>query len=186
MKQPYAIFIIIIAVLITFCCSIAGAESKKEINNEEMKILNQFPGYHLLGLNDLDSQTRDFFSKKFQNEIPGIVKSDFNGDGYQDYVILLRDNNSKKAKLVISFCFAASPCKILYQLDVKNFYNIVYIRSVKQGALISQTNAIDTNNYPLPVRLKYDGVKLTYLGKAEIVIYWNEKLKKIETIQTAD
>jgi len=187
MRRLYCSFIIVIAIAIAIaCCYIAVAESKKVMDNEEIKTLNQFPGYHLLSLNDLDLQTRDYFRSKYPNENNSIIKSDFNGDGYKDYAILLRKNNSKKTKLIILFCSAVSPCKKFYALDVTNFYDIVYLRSVKSGNLISQTEAIDINNSSSPVRLKHDGIQLTYFGKAEIVIYWNEKLKKIETTQTAD
>ena len=136
-------------------------------------------------LNDLDSQTRNYFRNEYKNECPGIVKLDFNGDGRQDYAVLLRNNKSKKTKFVILFCLSDSLFKKVYELDVTNFSNIIYLSLVKKGARVSQTESIETNAPP-QTQLKYDGVRLTYFEKAEIVIFWNEKLKKIETIQTAD
>jgi hypothetical protein len=185
MRKLCCIFIIVIAVAIA-CCSVAAAESKKAMNNEENKIISQFPGYHILSLKDLYPETRGYFSRDYPNEKPGIVKSDFNGDGYQDYAVLLKKNNAQKTKLVILFCSAVSPCNKIDEVDVGYSYAIVYLRLVKSGTVIEETDAADTENPSSPMRLKHAGVELTYSGQAKIVYYWNEKLKKIETMQTAD
>jgi len=166
---------------------IAISEGKKDLKCTSFEIVKKFPGKHILSLNDLDKETRYYFKSTFPNNNPGIVESDLNGDGNRDYSILLRDNNSSTTKLLIFFCLKNLSLKKMYELDVTSLNDIVFLNIVNKDTFISQTEAIDIKNeHLLSKKLIHDGVKLTYFGKAEIVLFWNDKLKKIETIQTSD
>jgi hypothetical protein len=70
--------------------------------------------------------------------------------------------------------------------DITSSVGGVFIRPVPIGRRVSQTEAIDTKDYPPPVRLRSTGVEVTYFGQAKVVYYWNAKHKKMETIQTED
>ena len=55
------------------------------------KLLNHFPGDHVLTLSERDSDARDFILKHFPRSNPSVVHADFDGDGHPDYAMLLRD-----------------------------------------------------------------------------------------------
>jgi len=170
--------------LTLFSIIIIISVGKIDANNEKYEFVNEYPEYHLLSINELSKETKDHFKNISPNNEPGIIKLDFDGDGNKDYAILLRKNDSMSTIFVVLLCDKVSSCKNYYELNVSNYHDIVYLSLAKAGVFISQAEALDTHSSA--VKLKHDGVKLTYFGKAEIVLYWNEKLKIIESIQTAD
>jgi len=99
--------------------------------------------------------------------------------------LLYKSDKSETAKVVILFCSDNAQCKNVYDHDVSRSA-IVYIRPVPVGTRVSQTDAVDTNHYPTPARLKSPGIEVAYFGQAKVVLYWNAKAKSIEAIQTED
>src|SRR6266852_689292 len=166
-----------------YCCIAlsAGEEQKSDVD----RILNGFPGYHLLTLQERDSDARAFFTRHFPKANPSVVHADFDGDGHLDYALLLRNDKSQATKLVVRLCSEDGHCRNVYELDVSAYSGSVYLRPVTRGSRVSQTEAIDTN-HGAPVILKFSGIRVTYFGKGEVVLYWNKKLKKIEGVQTED
>ncbi len=149
-------------------------------------VLSRFPSQHMLTIDDLDSQTKTFFLKHFPKGNPGIVRADFNGDGHEDFALVLIDNKSKAAKLQILLCSGEGACKSTYELDVTPYSDLVYLRPIAVGSTVSQTEAIDANDHASPVKIKRTGIAITYFGKGKVVLYWNSKHKKIEEVQTED
>ena len=49
---------------------------------------------------------------------------------------------------------------------------------------MSQTEAVNGNTPP--VKLHYTGIQVTYFEKGKVVLHWNQKLQKIEEVQTGD
>jgi|SRR3990172_817255 len=180
MKRYYYLIIIgAVAPLLLVHCIAAS--------NEPSKMSSLFPGYHMVGLRELDSATSDFFLKNNLKNNPGTIEADFNGDDYLDYAVLVRRDNSNETKLAIVLCAGSSSCEITYQLDVSDQYDSVYLTAVKRGTILTQAEAIDTKDLLSDrITLEYDGVKLTYFGKAAVVLYWDKKTQKIRTIQTED
>jgi hypothetical protein len=148
-------------------------------------ILDDFPGFHVLTLSERNSDTRAFILAHFAKRSPSVVRVDFDGDGHIDYAVLLKNKKSGVAKFVILLCPENKHCKKAYDEDISNAGE-VFVKAVPIGRRVSQTEAIDTKNYPSPVRLSSTGVEVTYFEKAKVVYYWNTKHKKIETIQTED
>src|SRR6266849_394419 len=174
---------LVIALAALFCCAaISAVEDRK--NNVD-SILSSFPGYHLLTLKERDSDTRAFILQHFPSANPSVVHADFDGDGHLDYALLLRNDKSQATKLVVRLCSEDGHCRNVYELDVSAYSGSVYLRPVTRGSRVSQTEAIDTN-HGAPVILKFSGIRVTYFGKGEVVLYWNKKLKKIEGVQTED
>ena len=167
-----------------FCCvgATAGEERKSDLDS----ILTGFPGYHLLTLKERDSDTKAFFVQHFPKANPSVVHADFDGDGHLDYALLLRSDKSPATKLVVLLCSEDVHCRSVYESDVTGSSDAVYLRPVARGTEVSQTEAIDTTNNSLPVKLKTSGIEVTYFEKAKVVLYWNRKLKKIEEVQTSD
>jgi len=149
-------------------------------------VLKLFPGYHVLTLEERDAETRSYILNHFAKANPSVIHVDIAGDGQLDFALLLRQDKSKTAKLVILLCSEDVSCKKVYDLDLTGYAEITYLRPVPVGSGVVQTDAIDTKDYPRPVRLAATGIEVTYLGKAKVVCYWNKKLKKVVEVQTED
>jgi len=148
------------------------------------RVLADFPGYHLLKLTELDTDARTFFLQHFPKANPSVVHADFDGDGHPDYAFLLRNDKAQMTKLVVLLCSENAHCRNVYELDVSAYSGSAYLRPVAKGSTISQSKSIDEET--APVNLKFSGVRVTYFGKGEVVLYWNGKLNKIDAITTED
>jgi hypothetical protein len=148
--------------------------------------LKKFPGYHLLSLQERDSDARAYFVQHFGKSNPSVVRGDFDGDGHPDYALILKDNKTGKAKLVVLLCPAQDQCRSVYDLDVTTDAGSIYIRPIPAGTPVSQTEAIESRNPAAPLKLTSPGIRVEYFGQAEVVLYWNKRLMKIAEIQTAD
>lgn len=180
--RNYAHFVLVGSLFCWGAISDAEAASKADIEI----ILNRFPGYHVLTLQERDSDARTFIKSHFANQNSSVVHADFDGDGHPDYAILLKNKKSGTAKLAVLLCSGDSDCKTVHEEDVTSSSGEVFIRPLKIGSRVSQTDAIDTKDYPPPVRLRSTGIEVTYFGQAKVVYYWSRKHKKMETIQTED
>ena len=150
------------------------------------RILTRFPGYHVLTLGERNSDARAFIRVHFPRCNPSIVHADFDGDGHPDYAILLKDVKSAAAKLVFLLCLEKGECKNVDEVDVTSSAGEIFIRPVPIRSKISQTDAINTKDYPAPVKLRSTGIEVTYFGQAKVIYYWSGKDKKMESIQTED
>ena len=148
------------------------------------RVLADFPGYHPLKLTELDTEARVYFLRRFPKAKPGVLHSDFDGDGHLDYALVLRNAESQVTKLVVLLCPDEGRCRNVSETDVSAYAGSVYLRPVAKGTKISQTESGDDDT--APVILKFSGIRVIYFGKGEVVLYWNEKRNKIETISTAD
>jgi len=171
----------IVVMGILCCVALSGAEGPKR---DLDVVLSRFQGYHVMTLEERDADVRTFIRQHFPKENPSIVHADFDGDGRPDYAVLIKD--SKSTKLVVLLCPAEAECKSVYEVDVTTDAAGVYIRPVPIGSRVSQTDAIDTDRYPPPVRLSSTGIEVTYFEKAKVVYYWNRKTKKITAVQTEE
>ncbi len=182
MRRSCSCVLVVAAMALFGCLALSGLEEPTESNS----ILRRFPGYHVLTLRELDSETRAFFVKQFPRNSPSAVHADFDGDGYLDYAVLVRNNKSGTTKLVILLCSGNGPCKTVYELDVSTHSGSVYIRPVPVGSRVFQTDAISTSDHTSPGRVHSTRIGLTYFEQAEAVLYWNPKLQRIEEVQTGD
>jgi hypothetical protein len=150
------------------------------------KILTQFPGFHVLTVPERDSDAKAFIVAHFAKRNPSVIHADFDGDGHLDYALLLKDKKSGAARFVILLCAEDEHCKTACDEKITSSVGEVFIRPVPIGRRASQTDAIDSKDYPPPLKLRSTGIEVTYFGQAKVVYYWNAKHKKIETIQTED
>jgi hypothetical protein len=175
--------ILLLLVTLVRCVAAPGAQGPTSDIN---RVLNRFPGYHVLTLQERNSDAREFIKGHFPKNNPSVVHSDFDGDGHLDYALLLKDSKSSTTKLVVLLCSGDTQCKSVFDVDITSSSGEVFIRPVPIGSQVSQTDAIETKDYPSPVKLRSIGIELTYLGQAKVVYYWNRKKKKIEAVQTED
>ena len=137
-------------------------------------------------MSELDTGTRAYFSQHFPKSNPSVVQADFDGDGHLDYALLVRNVKSKTTKLIVLLCSEDGQCRKVYELDVSMYSDLVYLRLVAIGSVVSQTDAIDSTDHLTPVRLKASGIQVSYFEKGKVVLYWNRKLKKIKEVDTQD
>lgn len=148
-------------------------------------ILKQFPGYHVLTLQERDPDARAYIVQHFPKADASVVHADFDGDGHDDYALLLKNAKLAKALLVVVLCPADGQCKTAYKMDASEAYKVTYLSPVPVGSRVSQTEAMPRSDHS-PGRLKSVGIRVTYDEQAEVVLYWNSKLRKIEEVQTSD
>lgn len=172
----------ILLLLVTLVCCVAAPGPTSDID----RVLNRFPGYHVLTLLERNSDAKEFIKGHFPKNNPSVVHSDFDGDGHLDYALLLKDGKSGTTKLVVLLCSGDTQCKSVFDVDVTSSSGEVFIRPVPIGSQVAQTDAIETKDYPSPVKLRSTGIELTYFGQAKVVYYWNRKNKKVEAVQTED
>lgn len=147
-------------------------------------ILKQFPGYHVLTLQERDPSLTTYLAQHFPMANPSVVRADFNGDGTPDYALLLKDDKTGAAKLVVLLCSADGQCKSVYDLDVTTYSSVAYLRPMSTGSKVSQTEAVPGSTPP--VKLRSTGIQVNYFEKGKVVLHWNAKRQKIEEVQTGD
>jgi len=177
--------IVLVVVTTTLLCSYPGSRGQERKSDLDA-VVSGFPRYHLLTLKERDADTRAYILQHFPKANPSVVHADFDGDGHLDYALLLQGDKTETTKLVVLLCPEDGHCRSIYELDITGYRGLVYLRRVPPGSVVSQSEAIDSPNPPSPVKLKSPGIEVTYFGQAAIVLYWNSKLKKIETVQTED
>jgi hypothetical protein len=167
---------------LVWCVPLSASDGQGTGVDDALKL---FPGYHVLTSQERDPSLKAYIAQHFPKANPSVVHADFDGDGEQDYALLLKNDKLGKTILVVVLCPAESPCKSVYNLDVSTDSSSVYIRPVPVGSRVSQTEAIPTSDHSTG-RFKSAGIRLRYYEQAEVVLYWNSKLKKIEEVQTGD
>jgi hypothetical protein len=179
--KRWCVWIPVSVMALLWCIVVSASDGQ---GTEVDRILKRFPGYHLLTLQERDSDTRAFVVRHFPKDNPSLVRADLNGDGNPDYAVLLRDDKSGATKLVVLLCSADGQCKSVYELDETAYAGSVYLRPASMGSKASQTEAVNGNTPP--VKLHSTGIQVTYFEKGKVVLYWNRKLRKIEELQTED
>jgi len=169
--------------IITFIFMLLSCNSK-HVNIDNL-LTGQYPDYHILGINELDSTALNYFLKKYHGQEPGILKEDFDNNGHKDIAAILKADNTNTVKFVVFLCLSDTKCVVSYELDISNYYDMVYITIVKKDTIISQVESVD-RKIRLQPKITNPGIKLTYFGKGAIVIYWDSKLKKMVSIQISD
>jgi hypothetical protein len=97
-------------------------------------VLKQFPGYHVLTLEERDPSLKAYIAQHFPKANASVVRADFNGDGNQDYALLLKDDKTGAAKLVVLLCSADGQCKSVYDVDETTYASVAYLRPVSTGS----------------------------------------------------
>lgn len=164
--------------------SVIGAASDEQAGDIDT-VLKMFPGYHVVTSQERSPDARAYIAQHFPKANASLVHADFDGDGHDDYALLLKDAKLAKALLVVVLCPADGQCKTAYKMDVSDAYKVTYLSPVPAGSRVSQTEAMPKNDHS-PGRLKAVGIRVTYDEQAEVVLYWNSTLRKIEEVQTSD
>jgi hypothetical protein len=173
----------ILSLLVVLLWSVLASASNGQAGDIHT-ILKQFPGYHVLTLQERDSDLKAFLAQHFPKSNPSVVRADFNGDGNPDYALLLKNDKTGATKLVVLLCSADSQCKSAYEVEETTYASVVYLRSVNTGSKVSQTEAIPGNTPPVELRSR--GIQVNYFEKGKVVLHWNPKRQKIEEVQTSD
>ena len=173
---------ILLSLLILISC-VASSRSQNA-RSDLPNILKLFPGYHLQTLKELDSDAG--VAGHYPRANPSVVHADFDGDGSPDYALLLKNNRSEAAKLVVVLCPSNGSCKSVYESNEPTMASLIYLRPVPVGSRVTETDATGTKDEPPPVTLDSTGIEVHYFEKATVVLYWDRKHNKIEEVQTED
>jgi hypothetical protein len=103
-------------------CVVLSAKDRQGTSVENA--LKLFPGYHVLTLEERDSSLKAYITQHFPKANPSVVRADFNGDGNPDYALLLKDDKTGAAKLVVLLCSADGQCKSVYAVDETTYASV--------------------------------------------------------------
>ena len=171
----------IFLMVLVLCITSSGSDGQ---GPDLDSVLKQFSGYHLLTSQERDPDVQAFLARHFLKSNPSVVRADFNGDGNPDYALLLKDDKTGAAKLVVLLCSVDGQCKTVYDVDETTYASVAYLRPVSTGSKVSQTEAVPGNTPP--VKLRSTGIEVNYFEKGKVVLHWNPKRQKIEEVQTGD
>jgi hypothetical protein len=158
------------------------------INQIEYKELihKYFPNFVLIDIDDLEPYARDCFRSYYPSLSPSLVYRDFNGNGYLDFALLLKNSKKKDDKIIFAI-FLQINCRqfnLEFNLEIDSDYVDNYILPIKPGTILTESEAL-----PGPgkkVKLKYAAIKLIYFETSSVVYYWDDKTKKFKEIWTSD
>lgn len=176
-----------LACTLTLLIFTASRSSRSETPRHSLpEVLRLFPGYRAVSLKEFDPDTRNYLLENYPKVDPSVVRADFDGDGSPDFGLLLKNDATHVARVVILLCPARASCKAVYDLDVSQMSGIVYLRPIPPGAPVPPADDDDASSSIKQTKLKTAAVELNYFGKASVVLYWNQAHKKIEEIDTSD
>lgn len=124
--------------------------------------LRLFPGYHVVSLKEYDPDTRNYLLENCPKVDPSVVRADFDGDGSPDFGLLLKNDATHVARVVILLCPARASCKAVYDLDVSQMSGIVYLRPIPPGAPVPPADDDDASSSIKQTKLKTAAVELNY------------------------
>lgn len=173
--------LVAVALLTTaFCSGSASAQDQKHA--VETLIHDCCPGYHLMRIAERDMDTRAFLLKRSKVSDPSVIHADLDGDGKPDYAMLLKSDTSAKAKFVVLLCDVSRPCRRVYEMDVTGDSQGTYLSRLPIGSIVAPAE----DDESAPLKLRTNGIQLSYFEKAELAFYWDRKLKKIVELGTGD
>ena len=83
--------------------SMRRAQAEQTPGTDIVKILRQFPGYHLLTMAEREANARAFLLRHSSKSSRSIVHADFDGDGHPDYARLLKHDGTERPNLLFSY-----------------------------------------------------------------------------------
>ncbi len=169
---------VIIIVLFNFIYT-SHAEQKV---GEIIKIF--YPDYKLLTIDEFEGIDKEFLLRTKVNKNPGFVIADFDGNGLNDFALIL----NKKTKDGAIFCFVLQTKKDVFKpyeiINYESRMNYICVFKLEPDTLVSSTDAVDTGQ--IAVTLEHPGIELIYIGKSSIAFYWDKKDSKFKSIPTSD
>lgn len=116
---------------------------------------------------------------------PSVIHADFDGNGIDDYAILIRELAPQAPDEVFAVLMGLGDGR--YRVSMKAFFgnlmDEVYLGYVPAGALL--TPAAESRNAREPVRLDHPAVTLIYFGRATDAFYWNPEKSVFDSMPIA-
>jgi hypothetical protein len=173
--------ILVIFLLLIINSSAAVAQESSSLSGVNQLIKADFPQCRILQLKDLDNDLQEYFIVNHPSAHPGYVIADFDGNGKEDYALLLLCGGKKKQTIRFDVLMADknnsySRIKIEKWSDELSLKNL-YLEITKPGK-IKETDSERT------ITIKNDGVSLNLFEAASRVYYW--KNGKFNNVQTSD
>jgi hypothetical protein len=178
MKNKY---FLVSALLIIIYSHLAIAQDASSLPDINKLIKADFPQCRLLQLKDLDHDLHQYFIAHHRSAQPGYINADFDGNGKEDYAVLLLCNDKKKQSIRFVVFMANKNNSYSYikienwsdELSLKN----LYLESTKPGKIKDSESGrtITTKNACFSLNL---------FEAASQVYYW--KNGKFHYVQISD
>jgi hypothetical protein len=179
--------------IFAFCRQASGVNLQENINPKLLSAINKLePKAKILKKEDIDTK----FSCE-EVKVPGIVKADFNGDGFMDYAVLLKIGDAqntvynyegkkypwKKLRvwLVVFMGYGKGDFYsiILEQIEDHSYPAIVVIKLQPPGIIRN----IDSDR---SIELKHQSILEYFCGKSSSVYYWDKNENNFIEVYTSE
>jgi hypothetical protein len=132
------------------------------------------PSCDIVTLNDLANEARSEFLGMSPHGNPGWVKGDFNGDGFIDYALLLRNKENGKNYLRLIALLSSGNKFIVKNLRNKyEGHSFWYLGLMPAGTVAKHTLAFaPSGDTPAEVKLKYPAIEYFKAGSSMSVFYF--------------
>lgn len=187
-SKIYRILLLVVSIISIFGSVVEAKNTGIIVNqNECVELIKRyFPDYALMEDRELTPLARDYFNKHYPKLTPSLVNADFDGNDFLDFAVLLRKGKGKDRITILAIFLRANQQRfeLAYYLSLGVYGGDVYITPVESGKIVRQT---ESANVPREkVKLKNTAIQLVYFEKSSVVYYWDDKVKKFESIWTSD
>jgi hypothetical protein len=143
-----------------------------------------YPGYLVVGLDGLDPDLRQYLAAIDHRQEPGCVKGDFDGDGTQDYALLLRKqiDETTTERLVVLLGRADGSFTPVSLEILKDRLGSFYIRPLPPGKIGKWAEVEGSKRESMT--LEHPGIELVLYEAASRAYFWSNG--KFHSVQTSD
>jgi hypothetical protein len=168
---------ILLLIFSVLCCGGLCAQASERISCADRissVVSRYYPGYSVVGTKDLDRDVQDYLREEHRDSDPGCIEEDFDGDGLQDYAVLIqRKERAKTVERLVALRGAEGDNFVPITLDTfRDRIGSFFILPVRARNSMKQTR----NSRPR--------FKLVLFESASRVYLW--KGNSFTTIQTSD
>lgn len=184
---------------------LAGAHSERLVAAEgdgggvpseiRQYVTRQYPDYYLLQRGDLDQEMVVYLSRRQITKHPEWTTGDFDGNGSLDYALLLTEKGQPICRVTVMVVLrqrgGSLQGLVLERAKLPGAATSVgrpsvgiCLSSLRQGTEIVETSAVPGGKEPKRVRLRADGVQLSFFERSAKVFYFEDG--EFKSLWTAD
>ena len=185
---------ILFSIIIVRITGAGNADIKKDKSRQETMSLppknivniikKACPTCDIVSLNDLAEEAKSEYLEMYPNGNPGWIKGDFNGDGFIDYALLLRNMEDDKAFLRLVVLLSSDRKFVLVNLIEKYMgHSYWYLGLMPAGTVAKHTDAFDPpDKEPSELKLKFPAIEYYKAGSSMNLYYFEKNIFNVMTV----
>ena len=178
-RASLSVILVIGLLSVLACAAGAATASNKGVANDASDVLRQYEG-KIVAPRDLDSEVIEHLRITGDNESPGTVVADFNGDGIKDVALLTKEPDGTQLTLRVFLC--KSECRQVSRVGLGEFEGLQYLTRIQPGATVKAAESLARSSQ----QLKHAAIRYWVFGRSNMVYFWNRKTGKLTSVTTGD